>query len=213
VKTDIFSAFCFMAFVTIGVLVAVWGVFLSSTARRRLTNVLLLLVLFISFGAGLTRHDLWPFSAWPVLAFPWPPDGNHPPFPLIMGVDANGKEYDIDYRAWRPLALEELLSWLQLNFSRLDTAARDRAGAYLLSRANLARNQALSSAGLPYPNRWFGPLTAPTHMLHPAIWTDRESVPRSSFVELRVYEESWNLEERRRDPQAVTHVLLFDYRQ
>jgi hypothetical protein len=213
VKTNIFSTFCFILFVTFGLLVAVWGRFLSSMARRRLTNIFLLAVLFISFGAGLTQHDLWPFSSWRMLAFAWPADGNHPPLPRIMGVDVNGNEYDIDYRAWRPLALEELLSWIQLTFSRLDPLARDRVGAYLLSRSNLAREQALSSAGLPYPNRWFGPLTAPTHLLHPAIWSHLETVPRNPFVELRVYEEAWDLEERRHDPQQVTRVLIFDYRQ
>jgi hypothetical protein len=213
VKTNIFSTFCFMGFVTLGVLVAIWGRFLSSTARRRLTNVFLLVVLFISFGAGLTQHNLWPFSSWPVLAYPVTTDGEYVPLPRIMGVDSGGSEYDIDYRAWRPLALEELLSWIKLHFARLDPAARDRVGDYLLARSNLAREQALSSAGLPYPNRWFGPLTAPTHMLHPAIWSHLESVPRNSFVELRIYQEAWNLEERRRDPQKVTRVLVFDYRQ
>jgi hypothetical protein len=212
-KTNILSAFCFVGFVTFGVLVAICGRFLSSTARRRLTNVFLLVVLIVSFGAGLTQHNLWPFSSWPVLAYPVSTGSNYRPLPRIMGVDISGNEYDIDYRAWRPLALEELLSWIKLHFARLDPAARDRVGAYLLRRSNLAREQALSSAGLPYPNRWFGPLTAPTHMLHPAIWSHLESVPRNSFVELRVYEEAWNLEERHRDPQKVTRVLVFDYRQ
>jgi hypothetical protein len=211
VKTNILGAFSFLGFVAVGVLVVVWGRFLSTMPRRRLTNFFLLLVLLISFGAGLTQHDLWPFSSWPVLAFPWPADGNHPPFPRIMAVDAAGKEYDIDYRAWRPLALEELHSWINLHFAQLDPVARDRVGAFLLSQSNRAREQALSSAGLPYPNRWFGPLTAPTHMMHPAIWSRPESVPRNSFVELRIYQESWNLEERRHDPQKVTRVLIFDY--
>jgi hypothetical protein len=213
VKTNIASTFCFIVFVTFGLLVAVLGTSLSATVRRRLTNVFLLLVLFISFGAGLTQHNLWPFSSWPVLAYPVTTGENYLPLPRIMGVDINGDEYDIDYRAWRPLALEELLSWIKLHFAGLDTAARDRVGAYLLGRSNLAREQALSSAGLLYPNRWFGPLTAPTHMLHPAIWSHLESVPRNSFVELRVYQEAWNLEARHRDPQKVTRVLMFDYRQ
>lgn len=202
-----------MGFVAFGLLVAVWGRLLSTTARRRLTNVFLLFVLFISFGAGLTQHDLWPFSSWRMMAFAWPADGNHLPLPRIMGVDVNGNENDIDYRAWRPLALEELLSWIKLYFARLDPVDRDRVGTYLLGRSNLAREQALSSAGLPYPNRWFGPLTAPTHMLHPAIWSHQESVPHNPFVGLRIYQEDWNIEDRHRDPQQVTRVLIFDYRQ
>jgi len=212
VKTNIVSAFCLMVFLTSGLLVAVSEGFLSAAARRRLTNVFLLVVLFISFGAGLTQHNLWPFSSWPVLAYPGPASGNYSALPRIMGVDVDGNEYDIDYRAWQPLELEELLSWIRLHFVRLDPAARDRVGAYLLGRSNLAREQASSSAGLPYPNRWFGPLTAPTHMLHPAIWSRPQSVPHKSFTELRIYEETWNPEERSHDPQKVARVLVFDYR-
>jgi hypothetical protein len=111
------------------------------------------------------------------------------------------------------LALEELTSWIKIYFTQLDPAAQDRVGTYLLNRSNNAREQSLSSAGLPYPNRWFGPLTAPTHMLHPAIWSHPENVPRHLFVRLRIYEESWDIEERRRDPQRVTRVLIFDYQQ
>jgi hypothetical protein len=213
VKTNIVSVFSFLVFLTFGLLVAVWGRFLSPVARRRLTNVFLIVVLSISFGAGLTQHNLWPFSSWPVLAYPGPASGHYSALPRIMGVDINGKEYDIDYRAWQPVELEELLSWIRLNLARLDPADRDRLGAYFLGRSNLAREQALSSAGLPYPNRWFGPLTAPGHMLHPATWSHPESVPRNSFLELRIYEERWNPEERSQDPEKVARVLTFDYRQ
>jgi hypothetical protein len=212
VKTNILSTFCFIVFLVFGLLVAVWGRFLSATPRRRLINIFLLVVLFISFGAGLTQHNLWPFSSWPVLAYPGPASGHYSALPRIMGVDSNGNEYDIDYRAWQPMELEELLSWIRLHFAHLDPAARDGVGAYLLGRSNLAREQALSSAGLPYPNRWFGPLTAPGHMLHPAIWSRPERVPHQSFIELRIYEERWDPEERSRDPQKVARLLVFDYR-
>ena len=213
VKTNIASTFCFLLFVTIGL-----GVVLSErsrfrTGRRQWTNIFLWVVLFVSFGAGLTQHDFWPFSSWPVLAHAVPTDSNYPPLPRIVGVDSRGNEYDIDYRAWRPMALEELESWTKLHFAQLDPAARERVGAYLLARANHAREQALGPAGLPYPNRWFGPLTAPTHLLHPAIWSHQENVPRNPFVELRIYGETWDLEERRRDPKNVTRTLVFDYRQ
>lgn len=212
-KTNIVSTLCFIVFVMLGLLVAVRGRFLSAEARRRLTNLFLWVVLFISFGAGLTQSNLWPFSSWPVLAYPGPASGHYSALPRIVGVDSNGDEYDIDYRAWQPVELEELLSWIRHHLGPLDPAARDRLGAYFLSRSNLAREQALNSAALPYPNRWFGPLTAPTHMLHPAIWSRSESIPRKPFIELRIYEEKWNPEERSRDPQKVTRVLIFDFRQ
>jgi hypothetical protein len=212
VKTNILSTLCFLVFLTSGLLLAVSEGFVSGAVRRRLTNVFLLVVLFVSFGAGLTQHQLWPFSSWPVLAFPGPGSGKYSALPRIMGVDADGNEYDIDYRAWQPLELEELLSWIRLNVAGLDPAARDRVGAYLLGRANLAREQASSSAGVPYPNRWFGRLTAPTFMLHPAIWSRPGSVPHKSFTELRIYEERWNPDERSQDPRKVARVLVFDYR-
>ena len=213
VKTNIASTFCFLMFLTFGLRVALSGGLRSATAGRRRTNVFLWVVLFISFGAGLTQHNLWPFSSWPVLAYAVPTGSNYPPLPRIVGVDSGDKEYDIDYRAWRPLGLEELESWIRLDFARLDPVARERVGAYLLARANRAREQALSPTGLPYANRWFGPLTAPTHMLHPAIWSHQENVPRHPFVELKIYGETWDLEERRRDPKNVTRVLVFDYGQ
>jgi len=213
VKTNISSTFCFLMFVILGLRVALAGGLRSSIAQRRRTNIFLCAVLLISFGAGLTQHNLWPFSSWPVLAYAVPTGSNYPPLPRFVGVDTDRREYDIDYRAWRPLGLEELESWIRLHLAQLDPAARDRLGAYLLGRANRAREQALSPAGLPYPNRWFGPLTAPTHMLHPAIWSHPGKVPPDRFVGLRIYGETWNLEERRRDPQKVTRVLIFDYRQ
>lgn len=212
-KTNIAGTFCFILFVTSGLLVSVSRRFGPPTAWRPLTSIFLSVVLFVSFAAGLSQHDLWPFSSWPVLAHRVPSGWNYPSPPHIRGVDSSGKEYDIDYRAWQPLALEELTSWIRLHFAHLEPAERDSAGAYLLGRANCAREQAFSPAGLPYPNRWFGPLTAPTHMLHPAIWSHAENVPRNSFVALRIYGETWNLEERRRDQQKVTRVLIFDYRQ
>jgi hypothetical protein len=213
VKTNIASTICFLGFVGFGLLLSGSNRFLAEPTKRRLTNAFLILVLIVSFAAGLTQHDLWPFSSWPVLAHPVPTDGSYPPLPRIMGVDSSGKEYDIDYRAWPPLALEELTSWIKIYFTRLDPAAQDPVGRYLLNRANDAREQALSPTGLPYPNRWLGRLTAPTHMLHPAIWSHSDNVPRHPFVRLRIYEESWDLEERRRDPQKVTRVLILDYQQ
>jgi hypothetical protein len=209
VKTNIASTICFVGFVVCGLLVSASGRFLRGEARRQLTNAFLVYVLIVSFSAGLTQHNLWPFSSWPVLAMPQP--ATNSPTPRIVAADWEGNEYDIDYRAWRPLSLEELVSWLKLHFFELDPAARDRAGSYLLPRANYAREQALSPGGLAYPNRWLGPLTAPTHMLHPAIWSHPESVPRNSFSKLRIYEESWDTEARRRDPAKFTRVLIYEY--
>lgn len=210
-KTNIASTICFLFFVGSGLVVAARHRFRRGWNRRRSINAFLFVSLLVSFAAGLTQRNMWPFSSWPVLAMPLPASTRDLPTPRIVGVDAKGNEYDIDYRAWKPLSLEELTSWLRGHFFQLDPLARDRVGSYLLDCANRAREQALSPAGLAYPNRWLGPLTAPTHMLHPHIWSHLESVPRNSFVGLRIYEESWDLEGRLRDPASVTSVLAYAY--
>jgi hypothetical protein len=211
VKTNIVSTIAFVGFVMLGLLVTAGGRSRAEPAKRRLTNAFLIFALMVSFAAGLTQHNMWPFSSWPVLAMPMPAATRELPTPRIVGVDANGNEYDIDYRAWQPLALEELNSWLNLHFFRLDPAAQDRVGRYFLDRANRAREEAISPSGLAYPNRWLGPLTAPTHMIHPAIWSDAARVPRNSFVRVRIYQQSWDLEARLLDPAKVTRVLAYEY--
>ncbi|PYX84256.1 MAG: hypothetical protein DMG70_06985 [Acidobacteria bacterium] len=210
-KTNIVSTIAFVGFVGLGLLAATGGRFLAEPAKRRLTNAFLAFALTVSFAAGLTQHNLWPFSSWPVLAMPMPAATFDLPTPRIVGVDANGNEYDIDYRAWQPLSLEELTSWLNLHFFHLDRASEDRVGKFFLDRANRAREQALAPSGLAYPNRWLGPLTAPTHILHPAIWSRAGRVPRNCFVRLRIYQESWDLEARRLDPAKLTRVLAYEY--
>jgi hypothetical protein len=210
-KTNIASTICFVSFVVFGLLLSASDRFLAEPAKRRLTNGFLIFVLMVSFASGLTQHNLWPFASWPVMAIPMPATTRDLPTPRIMGVDSGGKEYDIDYRAWRPLSLEDLTSWLNLHFFRLDPQAQERVGRYFLDRSNCAREEALSPSGLGYPNRRLGPLTAPTHILHPAIWSEAGRVPRNSFVALRIYEESWDLEAYRRDPAQVTRVLVYEY--
>lgn len=210
-KTNIASAICFVAFVLSGLAVTASRRFRPEWNRHRAINAFLLVSMLVSFAAGLTQHNMWPFSSWPVLAMKFPASTRDLPTPRIVSTDAKGNEYDIDYRAWQPLSPEELISWLNTSFFQLDPMARDRVGSYLLDGANRARERALSPTGLAYPNRWLGPLTAPTHMLHPALWSHSENVPPNSFVGLRIYEESWDLDERLRDPARVTRVLVYEY--
>lgn len=210
-KTNIASAIGFMLFVGSGSAVAASHRFLSGVDRRRLINALLLVALFVSFGSGLSQRDMWPFSSWKMMTGLTPPATPALPTLSFVGVDASGKEYDIDYRAWKPLSPEELDSWLRHNFFQLDSAARDRVASYLLQLSNDAREEALSTAGLASVNRWLGPLTAPTHLLHPAIWSHVDRVPRNPFVGLRIYEDSWNLEERRLTNARITRVRAFEY--
>jgi hypothetical protein len=176
---------------------------------RQATNVLLIYALAVSFAAGISQRDMWPFSSWKMMVGLTPPATPTLPSLRVVGVQPNGSERNIDFRAWKPLSLEELYSWLQHDFFQLDLDSRDRVGAYLLSDMNTARLEALSAAGLPWSSPVLGRLSAPTHVLHPAIWDQRDVVPQESFVAVRIYKEAWDL-------QATTGVkasrtLAYEY--
>ncbi len=210
---NLVSALSFLGFVALGLAMAAAAALPTDERRRRvLTNCFLVFTLFVSFAAGLSQHDAWPFSSWRMMVGLTPPATRTIPTLRITGIDATGGEYDIDYRTWQPLSLEELHAWLKAIFPRLNPAAKQHVAAYLLSRANRAREEALSPAGLAYSSRWLGRLSAPTHLLHPAIWSDPERVPRTPLVSLRIYEESWNLETAGCENRNMTRVLQYEYR-
>lgn len=210
-KTNIASAISFAAFVGCGLVVEAGRRFPGRWDRRRSIHVFLFVALVVSFGAGLSQHDMWPFSSWNMMTGLTPPATRALPTLSLVGVDARGNEDEIDYRAWKPLSPEELDSWIRHNFYELDPAARARAASFLLQLSDGARERALSTPGLLFPNRRLGPLTAPTHLLHPAVWSRAENVPRTPFVGLRIYEQSWDLEARRLASARITRVLAYEY--
>ena len=210
-KTNLASAICFVAWIASGLMATFGQRLLPGLDRRRLVTTFLWVSLFVSSVAGFSQHDMWPFSSWKMMTGLTPPATLTLPTLSILGIDSSGNEHEIDFRAWTPLSPEELNSWLRHNFFELDSEARDRAGNYLLARSNYARERALSSRGLAYTNRWLGPFTAPTHLLHPAMWSDEEKVPRTPFVGLRIYEDSWDLEKRRVKDGPITRVRTFEY--
>ena len=61
-KTNIASTMGFVAFVALGLLVAFAGRFFAEPAQRKITNVFLAGALLVSLAAGVTQHNLWPFS-------------------------------------------------------------------------------------------------------------------------------------------------------
>jgi hypothetical protein len=179
------------------------------TARRGLVNTFIAYTLAVSFGAGFTQHELWPFSAWPLVAGRVPASVTHPRF---LAVDALGREHEIDSRAWEPIVFQELVAWEEKNFMGLDAASRDRAAAYLLDLVERARTR--WAAGTPdrHFDKYLGPLSAPFFLGHPRHWIAGVRVPDTRFVALRLYKETWNVEERQRDPSRVVRRLAYEYR-
>jgi hypothetical protein len=82
---------------------------------------------------------------------------------------------------------------------------------FLLGRAEAARRRGREGRAPGTFERLLGPLAAPTFVQHPRRWTSPEATPSRPFVRLRLYRESWSLEERRRDPERVTRVLLHEH--
>lgn len=203
------STLVFLGYLATGLAVALRDrVSPSAHHRLRLVSAFLLYALGASFGAGLARVDAWPFSKWPMaggLA-----DANAANTRLVC-VDSEGLEQPIDSRAWQPLGFDELNPWMHRSFPRLGDDARDRVAAHLLEHAEDARQRAVAGKGVGYFDRVLGPLTAPYFDLHPRTWSLPSGPPPRPFVKLRVYRETWNQEQRRRNPLQVQRVLVHEY--
>jgi len=178
-------------------------------ARRRAVNALLVFTLGISLTAGLTRRELWPFSAWSMIPDVRSPEVGHA---RVFALGAHGREFVVDSRSWHPLQWEELIAWLDLRFPTLSATERDIASRWLLDRANTGRQQARDGRRIGYLHRWLGPLTAPEHMLHPRVWSHADDVPAEPFVGIRVVREWWNVDVGRQDSTTIEREVLHDFR-
>ena len=205
---NVFAALCFVGF-----LLAALLVWLSERGvmgpRRRFVNAFLVYAILASFGAGLSQKDAWPFAKWPMAGGKAEAEADTI---RIAAVDAEGAEHAVDYRAWQPMAYEDLIPWMHRTFPRLPRAAQDQVAAHLLEKAESARRQAAAGHGAGYLDRFLGRLAAPEFDLHPRLWSSPGDVPLHPFVALRVYRETWNQEERRRDPSRVGRRLLYESR-
>lgn len=203
---DLVAAALFAGFLGLGAWAAHGGARTPEDARRRV-SLFALYALAATFGAGLTQRDFWPFSAWPLVAGLVPETVTHP---RLMAVDAAGVEHDIDYRAWTPMSVDELLSWVDADLMTLRARERDSAAAYLLRLAERARGAAASGAGMRVPGILPAPVRAPFFLLHPARWTGAGRAPARPFTALRFYRESWNVEARARGG-GVRRMLVYQY--
>jgi hypothetical protein len=197
----------FFGFVALGLLAAYSG---RGRNDKRRVNLFIVYTVALSLAVGLGQRDVWPFSAWPLVAGTVSRPLTHP---RIVAIDAEGREYQIDYRAWEPLEFDELTAWQQANFSRLDRPAQDRVAAYLLGIVEGARRQWSRGERVHYLDYYLGPLSAPLFLGHPDYWETDAGVPGQAFVGLRFYEESWDVEERARDPSKISRRLVFEYRE
>lgn len=181
---------------------------LATWQRKTRVSLFMIYTLGASFGAGLAQHDIWPFVAWPLVAARLPASVSEP---RIVAVDASGGEHDIDSRAWWPLSFDELIGWMNQDFTSLPRVAQDRVARWLVAKADSARVAARRGEAVGHYGRFLGPFAAPLFLLHPRIWSDTTRVPSEPFVGLRFYQESWSLETHARGSTAVRRRLIYGY--
>ena len=180
----------------------------GAAARRAALNGLIGYTLAASFAAGLLQRDAWPFARWPMAAGLASASGEGT---RILAVDANGREWPVDYRAWQPLGYDELVPWMHRTLPRLPPEERRRVLAHLLDVAERARRTARAGGGVGYFDRWLGPFAAPYFDLHPRTWSPGAGAPPEPFTRLRVYREHWDHERLRRDPGSRQRTLFEEH--
>jgi hypothetical protein len=180
----------------------------SPAARRAALNGLIGYTLAASFGAGLLQRDAWPFARWPMAAGLASAAGEGT---RLVAVDARGREWPVDYRAWQPLGFDELSPWLHRSFPRLPPAERRRVLEHLLEVAERARRNARAGGRVGYFDRYLGPFAAPYFDLHPRTWSTGQGAPPEPFTSLRVYRERWDHERLRRDPGSLQRTLFEEH--
>jgi hypothetical protein len=176
--------------------------------RRAISTWLLYTMTVIGAIGALQQIELWPFSAWPLVAAN---AGPRTQLSRMVAVGRSGHEYDIDYRVWQPLIVEELIAWSTGRLRTLPPASRDDAGRYLLAVVERGASEVGSRRPPGHLDRWLGPLAAPSFLLHPRIWNTPRDVPPEPLIGLRLYRESWDIEARARGDNTMERTLLYEY--
>ena len=191
----------FVAFLILGVRVRLAS---DRLVRRRRVVHLVAYVAGAHLLAGLTQKDAWPFTSHTIAV-----GRAHAEARVCLvelaGVDDAGEEWRLDPYSWMPLYESVLHYWLERNLSRLTDAERDQALAYLLARAERARQQAAEGHAIG-PQRWLGPLGAPYWLLLP-----RPTPAPDRLTGLRVYQACWVPRERYADALRVRRRLLAEH--
>jgi hypothetical protein len=208
--TSVAAAFLYLLFLLLGCMT------LAPRLRARfgaqcMVSVFLAYVLVATCLPGFSQRELWPFSAWKLIASRVPTTVESPigGLPRFLAVTADGQEHEVDFRAVEPLAFDELLSWSAHVFPRLQPEEKDAAFSYLLARVNA--NVAAAQAD----PRWaavdrLGAASAPYFVLHPRRWP-KPALP-AEMTGLRLYAERWHIQRRWRGIGEVERTLIHEYR-
>lgn len=188
----------FLVFVALGARVAAGG-----PARPRALQILLAYVCALALGVGLSQRDAWPFSSYPIAAG-LAGGGDRQTWIEFCGVDADGREWTVDPRAWSPLAHQTVQLWFERSWARLPEHQRRDAGLFLLDRAEAARTRLAGGAPVGR-ERVLGPLAAPDWSLLHGV---DAPVPSTPLRRLRIYEHAWVPRASYREPALRQRTLV-----
>jgi hypothetical protein len=142
--------------------------------RRSAVTLLVLYVISVHVLLASTRRDAWPFVTHGVF---FENSDERRPFTSVrfVGVDALGRESEIDPHAWSPLSDRTLDIWFLIEFARLTPENQRQVTRFLLDKAEGARrgghSRLLRFIAAP---QWYSLVVPP-------------AAPDAPYVGLRVY--------------------------
>jgi hypothetical protein len=173
--------------------------------RRRAIQLFLAYTLWVNVLIALRQTDAWPFSPYRMMAVDATVHDDERRMIAFKGVDAGGREWDVDALSWSPLYPQSVMGWFEVGYPQASRAQKDEALRFLLERAREA--QAAYAAGRGFGHRrLLGPLTAPDTFVYPD--TSRSPQP---FAALRIYRVTWRPSALRRDPASASWRLVDEY--
>ena len=176
----------------------------TPAARRRRIDVWIVYLVAGHFLVGVTQKDMWPFSTYRLMRGVWDAHALYSRI-VVRGVDASGREWPTDPQSWAPLPPSTIHDWWTAAGPMLSAAERERAGAFLLARAESARRRRLE--GRRVGNEiLLGNLAAPDWLVAPPV----PAPSPQPFRAIRIYREDWIPAEALRDPGRFRSFLEFD---
>jgi hypothetical protein len=125
----------------------------------------------------------------------------------FYGLDASGSQWRLDPWTWTPVYDSILQYWVDQGLPRLNDEQRERALAFLLSRAERSRVR-LAAASPLGRERLLGPAGAPYWLLLPR----QTRVPDRPYAGLRIDSACWLPSEKLADPRRESRVTLAELR-
>lgn len=199
---DLLRFVTFLVFVWLGLRIAWTKV---PEVRRFRINVFLAYTFAIHLAVGVFQRDDWPFSPYPLMRGRWDAKWQYMKV-VVVGVDANGREWDVDPMAWSPVFPLVLQEWFYTQFPQLPANEKRRDAEFLFAKAENARQQTL--AGRRFGNeRLLGVAAAPDWWLYKRV----RHTSATPFTGLRIYRELWYPERRAADPKDFKRVLIYEH--